>query len=195
LIGALLQVTSDHQILSFVTDLFEVLSYRDSFDRVSFCRFLGAFFMSYTAAFASEEAVVLITSMFQQPRIPSFLVVKLICDYIRAYPAVPVNAFQHPFAGALAEIKNSSDELLRTISFLCTLESSVLLSLYSAKGISGLMRTFSLCEKTAVEYPRMISKFSSIAETYNWNDCVVSLLFDVKLWVPRRSIFASGWTQ
>jgi hypothetical protein len=182
LIAALLQVTAESQILPFVKNLFEVLSYRDSFDRLSFAKFLENFFMSYTTAFANEEAIGLITSMFQQLRIPPFLIIKLICDYIKAYPTIPVTSFQHPFTSALSDIKSSSDELRKIISFLCTVEPSILLTLYSAKGISVLMKTFSLCDKTAVEYPRMISKFFSIDETYNWTDCVISLLFDAKLW-------------
>jgi hypothetical protein len=182
LIGALLQITPDNQILPFIKNLFEVLSYRDSFDRTCFCRFLEHFFMSYTIAFASEEFINLITSIFQQLRIPPFLVIKLICDYIRAYPSGPLISLQYPFTTALSEIKTSSDDLLKTISFICTLESSILLTLYSTKGISSFMRTFSLCDKTAVEYPRMISKFASIDDSYNWNDCVIPILFDGKLW-------------
>jgi len=180
LMASLLQ-TASSDVLNFVKQLFDVLSYPESANKVVLCKFLEMLVDSKPPALASEDAIAAFSGMFQHLRVPSFLVIRLVCEYVRAYPGSSVIAFQYQFTSSLNEIRSSSDELLKTLSFLCTVDPNVFLSLYSAKGLSALTRTFSLCEKSAVEYPRLITRFSSIDDSYNWTECVLSLLFDPRL--------------
>ena len=181
LIACLLPLVPEDQLIENIRNLVVVLSYDDKADRQVFMRFMSCLVASRAPSLVSEEAVSVFSSMFHTLHIPPLPTIAFICDYISTFPIVAVSSFQAPFTNAVTEVKSNQDELRRIVSFLCDIDANTFSLIFDQKPMVALVKLFALCDKTSVEYPKLIARFGVIDDAYGWIDCVVAMLSDPKL--------------
>lgn len=180
-VTCLLPLLSEEQLIDNIRNLIIVLSYDDKTDKQIFMRFMSCLIASKSPSLAGDGAVSVFASMFQQLRITAFATVAFICEYLSHFPVVSITPFQTPFTNAVTEAKSNQDELRRIISFLCDIDNTMFKLMFEQKAMVALTKTFMMCDKTFVEYPKLIASFGVIDEASGWIECVVGILSDPKL--------------
>lgn len=133
------------------------------------------------------EIIPVFASIFTQLHISSSNIIKLILTYQICFPQASLSALQVPFMNALNDAKTNQEELQNIISFISMLENketilkkSIFKSYTRAKITLLFTKVFSLCDKSAIQYPFFISKFCSFdPENTDWaTTSIISMLSD-----------------